>query len=112
MDFCLTEIPIAMMLEETDGYKMGQPGEWDLKRTHSFFTEDLKVYQEKRQKLEIVNEMIVKASEAFYGVKKCAEVIFKNGKMVKGERLAVLEKRTKALDPEENEMFNFSVVSK
>ena len=89
MDFCLTEVPIAMMLEETDGYKMGQPGEWDLKRTHIFFTEDLKVYQEKR-----------------------AEVIFKNGKMVKEERLAVLEKRTKALDPEQNEMLNFSVVSK
>ena len=24
--FCLAEVPIAMMLEETDGYKMGQPG--------------------------------------------------------------------------------------
>ena len=24
--FCLTEVPITMMLEETDGYKMGQPG--------------------------------------------------------------------------------------
>jgi hypothetical protein len=39
--FCLTEIPIAMMLEETDGYKMGQPGERDLKKTHSLFIDDL-----------------------------------------------------------------------
>ena len=31
------------MLEETDGYKMGQPGERDLSRTHSFFIDDLKV---------------------------------------------------------------------
>ena len=108
--FCLTEVPIAMMLEETDGYKMGQPGEKDLTRTHSFFIDDLKVYQENQKKLEIVNEMIVKASMdtgACYGVKKCAEVIFKNGKMVKGEGLAVLEERMKALDPEQNEVYKF-----
>ena len=54
--FCLTEVPIAMMLEKIDGYKMGQPGERDLTRTHSFFIGDLKVYQENQQKLEIVNE--------------------------------------------------------
>ena len=99
--FCLTEVPIAMMLEETDGYKMGQLGERDLTRTHSFFIDDLKVY---------VNEMIVKASMdtgACYGVKKCADVIFKNGKMVKGEGLAVLEERMKALDPEQNEVHKF-----
>ena len=40
-------------------------------------------------------------------MKKCAEVIFKNGKMVKGEGLAVLEERMKALDPEQNEVFKF-----
>ena len=108
--FCLTEVPIAMMLEETDRYKMGQPGERDLTRTRSFFIDDLKVYQENQQKLEIVNEMIVKASMdtgACHGVKKCAEVIFKNGKMVKGEGLAVLEERMKALDPEQNEVYKF-----
>ena len=32
-----------MMLEETDGYKMGQPGERDLKKTHSLFIDDLMV---------------------------------------------------------------------
>jgi hypothetical protein len=38
--------------------------------------------------LEIASEMIVNASMdtgAYYGVKKCAEVVFKDGKMVKGE---------------------------
>ena len=40
--FCLTEVPVAMLMEETDGYMMGQPGD--------------------HQKLEIANEMIVKAS--------------------------------------------------
>ncbi|CAB4015299.1 Hypothetical predicted protein [Paramuricea clavata] len=79
--FCLTEVPIAMMLEETDGYKMGQPGETDLKKTHCLFIDfidDLKVYQKNHRKLEIANEMIAKASMdtgACYGMKKCAEAV-------------------------------------
>ena len=44
--FCLTEIPVMMMLQETDGYKMGLPGDRQLTRTHSLFIDDLKTYQE------------------------------------------------------------------
>jgi hypothetical protein len=74
------------------------------------FIYDLKVCQENNQKLEVANETIVKASVdtgACYGVKKCAEIVFKNGKMVKGDGLAVLEERIKALDPEQNEVYTF-----
>ena len=46
MGFCLTEVPVAMLLEQTDGYKMGKPGEQNHKRTHCLFIDDLKVYQE------------------------------------------------------------------
>ena len=49
--FCLTEVPIVMLLEETDGYRMGAAGERNIKRTHSLFIDDLKVYQESHQKL-------------------------------------------------------------
>lgn len=108
--FCLTEIPIAMLMEETDGYRMGAPGERDIKRTHSFFIDDLKVYQESHEKLEVINETIVNASMdtgACYGVKKCAEIVFKEGKMVKGEGLAVLDERMKTLDPSKNEFYKF-----
>ena len=73
--FCLTEVPVAMLMEETDGYMMGPTRDRQVKRTHSLFIDDLKTYQENHQKLEIVNEMIVKASMdtgACYGVKKCA----------------------------------------
>ena len=52
------------------------------------------MYQGNHQKLEIANETIVEASMdtgACYGVKKCAEIIFRKGKMVKGEGLLVLE---------------------
>ena len=44
---------------------------------------------------------------ACYGVKKCAEVIFKDGKMVKGEGLNILQERMSVLDPEKKEVYKF-----
>ena len=108
--FYLTEVPVAMLIEETDGYNMGESGGERVKRTHSLFIDDLKIYQESHQKLEIVNEMIVKASMdtgACYGVKKCAEIVFRKDKMVKGEGLMVLEDKTKALDPDKYQIYKF-----
>ena len=35
------------------------------------------------------------------------EIVFKNGKMVKGEGLQVLEERMKTMDPDENEIYKF-----
>ena len=72
---------------------------------HSLFVDDLKVYQESHEILKEVNEAIVQASHdtgACYGISKCAEIIFKRGKMIKGEGLEVLEKRMKTMDPDEN----------
>ena len=60
--FCLTEVLLSMLTEETDGYTMGQRDKERVKRTHSLFTDDLKTYQESHRKLEVVNEMIVKGS--------------------------------------------------
>jgi len=57
-----------------------------------------------------VNETIVKASldtGACYGVKKCAEIVFVRGKMVKAEGLDVLGEKMKALDPDQNENYKF-----
>ena len=56
--------------------------------------------------MEAANEIIVKASDdtgAVYGVKKCAEIVFRRGKMTKGEGLTILEEKTKALDPEKDD---------
>ena len=109
--FYLTEVPIAMLLDETEGYKLGQPGRRCIKRMHSLTViADLKVYQENHQKLEIANDTIVKASMetgACYWVKKCAEIVYRKGKMVKGEGLSVPEEKMKALDPERNDVYKF-----
>ena len=70
------------------------------------FIDDFKVYQESHKILRDVNEVIVQASHdnrACYGVSKCAEIVFERGKMVRGERLEILEERMKTIDPDENE---------
>ena len=108
--FCISEIPICILLQHSRGYGMGEPGNCFVKRTHSLFVDDLKVYQESHEALEIVNEIIVQASHdtgACYGVSKYAEIIFKNGKMARGEGLQVLEERMKTMDPDENETYKF-----
>ena len=82
---------------------MGPPGSRDVNRTHSLFVDDLKVYQESHDILRDVNEVIVQASHdtgACYGVSKCAEIVSEHGKMVRGERLEVLEERMKMMDPD------------
>ena len=106
--FCLTQAPVAMLLEQTDGYKMGKPGEETAKEHIFLFIDDLKVYQENHKKQEITNKFIIKANMdtgAVYGVKKCAEIVSKNGKTIKGEGLEVLEERIKALDSNQNEVY-------
>ncbi len=108
--FCITEIPVCILLQHSRGYRMGEPGNRLVKRTHSLFVDDLKVYQENYNTLKIVNEIIVQASQdtgACYGVSKCAEIVFERGKMVSGEGPHVLEERMKTMDPDENEIYKF-----
>ena len=78
------------------------------KKVHALFIGYLNVYQESHQKLEIANETIVKASMdtgSCCGVKKCAEIVFSKGKMVKGGRLPVLEENMKVLDLKKNDVY-------
>ena len=79
---------MACLLRKTREYRIEMPGRRTVKRTHSFFIDDLKVYQENYNSLEAINEMILKASHdtgAFYWVTKCAEIVLVHGKMVKGK---------------------------
>ena len=41
--FCLTEVRISLLVEETNGNTMGQRDEERVKRTHSLFIDDLKI---------------------------------------------------------------------
>ena len=87
---------MCRLIKNTRRYGMGNPGERRLKRAHSLFIDDLKVYHENHRRLDVVNEMIVQASPdtgACYGVSKWAEIVFERGKMIKGEGLQVLQER-------------------
>ena len=104
----------AVVLEEATCYNnnnmIGPPGNRNLKRTHSLFIYDLKVYQQNREKLKMVNETIVKACQdtgACYEAKKCAGIVFNRGQMEKARGLYVLAERMKVLDPEQNENYKF-----
>ena len=58
---CLSEIPVCQLPQESKGYQMGEPGNREIKLTHSLFVYDLKVYQESHKNLKDVNEIIVEA---------------------------------------------------
>ena len=60
--FCISEIPVCKLLQDPKGYRMGQSRNRGVKRTHSLFVDDLKVYQESHKTLKDVNEMIEQAS--------------------------------------------------
>ena len=38
---------------------------------------------------------------------KCAEIVFKNGRIIKREALQIIQEKMKALDPNKNECTNF-----
>ena len=105
---CISEIPVCKLLQQSKGYRMGEPGNGIVHKTHSLFVDDLKQYQESPKTLKDVNEIIVQATHdtgACYGVSKCAEIVFEHGKMTKGEGLQVLEEKKKTMDPDENEIY-------
>ena len=57
-----------------------------------------------------MNEIIIQASHdtgTCYGVSKCAEIAFENGKMVRGEVRPVLDERIKTMNLDENEICKF-----
>ena len=108
--FCISKIPVCKLLQRSKGYRMGEPSNRNVNKTHSLFVDDLKQYQENDKVLKDVNEVIVQAShdtEACFGVSKCAEIVFKHEMMVRGERLPVLEKWMGTMDPVENEIYKF-----
>ena len=108
--FCICEIPVLMLIDNLQGYRMGPPGARIVNKTHSLFLDDLKVYQETEEQLEIVNEMLVQASKdtgARYGVKKCCKAIFKHGKIVETIGLNIDGEVTDVLDPDKNNTYKF-----
>ena len=50
--FCIYEIPVCKLLQESKGYRMRQSGKRDVKHTYSLFLNHLKTYQESHKTLK------------------------------------------------------------
>ena len=103
-------MPIGMLMNESEDTEWESLEERNTNKTHSLFMDDLKLYQEDEESLELVHDTIVQASfdtGARYGVKKCAEVVFRKGVMVKGNGLSIMEDRMKSLDPDNGDYYKF-----
>ena len=106
--FCISNIPVCRLLQQSSRYIMSPPENRGVSKTHSLFVADLKVYQESHEILRDVNEVILQASHdtgACYDVSKCAEILLERGWMDRVEGLEVLEERMKTIDPDENEIY-------
>ena len=48
--FCISEIPVCKLLQQSKGYRMGASGNRSISsRTHNLFIDDLKQYQESHE---------------------------------------------------------------
>ena len=87
---------MAMLLCDSEEYRMSPPGNRNIKRFISFYIDDLKLYQPSHKNLKAMSEMIV---QACYGVKKCAEINSLDKDEVRSIRCVIqiqIEKKTKS----------------
>jgi hypothetical protein len=108
--FCITEIPLSVLLEKMPGYMMGEQNLRNTKINRFYFIDDLKIVQGSEADLQRANSLIGKVSTAMgmkFGISKCAEIVYRRGKMVKAEGLELKEGLVKALNPEEDEYYTF-----
>jgi hypothetical protein len=108
--FCICEIPIGIQLENSCGYLMGEPKRRDTKVNRFYYIDDLKVVQTSEEELHQANGIVTRISHDVgmrFGVKKCAEIIYQRGKMVKGNGMEILEGKISSLDPTKSEFYTF-----
>jgi hypothetical protein len=108
--FCITEIPLGYRLEMLPRYALGEPKNRDVKVNRFYFIDDLKLVQTSEEDLMRANSIVAESSEAMgmrFGVTKCAEILYRRGKMVKGRGLMLKEGVLEALDPEKEEFYTF-----
>ena len=105
--FCITEIPLGRKLAHRPGYQLGPRNN---KVTHFYFIDDLKVVEANETDLQETNMIVTGISQdtgMTFGVSKCAEVLYKRGKMTKGKGLQIDNNKAEYLDPESAEYYKF-----
>jgi hypothetical protein len=108
--FCICEIPIGIQLEKFSWYMMGAPKQRDTKVNHFNYIDDLKVVETSVEELHQSNEIVTQMSHDIgmrFGVTKCAEIIYRRGKMLKGNGMEIMEGRISSLDSTKDEYYTF-----
>lgn len=85
--FCISLLPLSVSLENTPGYKCGDPKFRDHKITHLFYMDDLKLYASGqtglRQAIRVVEEYTRDIGMEF-GLDKCAVIHLQRGRVGEG----------------------------
>ena len=108
--FCITEIPLGRKLAQRPGYQFGPRNNRGTKVTHLYFIDDLKIVEANEKELQKTNSIVTSLSQDVgmtFGITKCAEVVYKRGKMTKGEGLQIDNSKAEYLDPETAEYYKF-----
>ena len=90
--FCITEIPLGILLDKVPGYMLGERNNRNTKVNRFYFIDDLKMVQSSEADLRRANAIIGQVSNEMgmkFGVSKCAEVLYKRGRIVKDEGLGL-----------------------
>ena len=58
VEFCISEILVCGLIQQSRDYRIRPPENGDVSRTHSLFVDDMKVYQEIHEIVRDVNEVI------------------------------------------------------
>ena len=110
MGFCNTEIPLGWKLAQRPGYQLGPRNNRGPRVTHFYFIDDLKVVESNEKDLQETSRIVTGMSQdtaMTFGVSKCAEVVYKRGKIIKGEGLQINNNKAECLDPESSEYYKF-----
>ena len=82
--FCISLLPLSVVLRNTNGYHCGPPSNRRHKVTHLFYMDDLKIYasgeRDLHQSLRLVHEY-TQAVGMELGLDKCAVAHFKRGRI-------------------------------
>ena len=73
--FLLTVNPMPFLLNTTEGYTLGKPGDRNLNITHLFFVDELKLFSSSVEKAKIQLDIVTTFSNdigMLFGLDKCA----------------------------------------
>ena len=100
--FILTVNPMSFLLNTTEGYTLGKPGDRNLNITQIFFVDDLKLFSSSVEKAKVQLDIVTTFSNDIgmsFGLDKCAYLCTEHGKRKSlGESIVINDTEIRELD--------------